>query len=154
MTHDSLCYLYRESGEFDLMADRCVNCRLIARVRASERARVVAEAASLVMTLEPRLSQGFDESDTADLLDRYSVVAALTGRGDWDPNGPSYVERPNGCPCARCNAEAGVTVWWMVVCQECGDKRCPHASDHRQACRDANKERTSASSLNAAGGMP
>ena len=37
MTHDPLCYFYREDGEFDLMADICVNCRLIVKVRADER---------------------------------------------------------------------------------------------------------------------
>ena len=40
MTHDPLCYLYREDGEFNLMADRCVNCRLIAKVRADEQHQV------------------------------------------------------------------------------------------------------------------
>ena len=37
MTHDPLCYLYREDGEYNLIADRCSNCKLIAKVRADER---------------------------------------------------------------------------------------------------------------------
>ena len=43
MTHDPMCYFNRESGEFDFMADRCPRCELIAKVRADERERVVAE---------------------------------------------------------------------------------------------------------------
>ena len=37
MTHDPLCHLSRETGEFNLMADRCYYCKLIAKVRADER---------------------------------------------------------------------------------------------------------------------
>lgn len=33
MTHDPLCHLSRETGEFNLMADRCYYCKLIAKVR-------------------------------------------------------------------------------------------------------------------------
>lgn len=47
MTHDPLCYLYREDGEFNLMADRCVNCRLIAKVRADERDNCWAAVAEI-----------------------------------------------------------------------------------------------------------
>lgn len=42
MTHDPLCYLYREGGDFDLMADICVNCRLIEKVRADQDQRNAA----------------------------------------------------------------------------------------------------------------
>jgi len=45
------------------------------------------------------------------------------------------------CYCHRCLKERdekinGVPFAWcrMVVCPECGDKRCPHAEDHRNAC--------------------
>lgn len=37
MTHDPMCHLARETGEFNLMADRCYHCKLIAKVRADER---------------------------------------------------------------------------------------------------------------------
>jgi hypothetical protein len=39
-----------------------------------------------------------------------------------------------GCRCRHCLEEEGVSIWWMVVCPECGNKRCPHASDHRNKC--------------------
>lgn len=27
----------------------------------------------------------------------------------------------------------------MIVCPSCGNKRCPHVSDHRLACTDSNE---------------
>lgn len=41
---------------------------------------------------------------------------------------------PN-CGCHACNPDA----WWMVVCETCGNKRCPHATDHRHACTNSNE---------------
>lgn len=51
---------------------------------------------------------------------------------EWkqSPNGPCQRE----CPCATCNPDA----WWMVVCDDCGNKRCPHATDHALACTRSN----------------
>lgn len=52
-----------------------------------------------------------------------------------------------GPPCCHKCAE-GVTdkysgiAWtsmWMVLCPECGNKRCPKASDHRLACTNSNE---------------
>jgi len=28
---------------------------------------------------------------------------------------------------------------WFTVCAKCGNKRCPHASDHRNACTGSNE---------------
>ena len=51
------------------------------------------------------------------------------------------------CVCHRCikendlRDEAGVfplSSVRMIVCQECGNKRCPKASDHRLACTGSN----------------
>lgn len=48
---------------------------------------------------------------------------------------------PDTCECLRCLRERGNTVGGlpveatrMIVCPTCGNKRCPHASDHRHAC--------------------
>jgi len=38
------------------------------------------------------------------------------------------------CSCVRCLMDAGVDIWWMVPCGECGNKRCAHADNHRQEC--------------------
>lgn len=29
----------------------------------------------------------------------------------------------------------------MITCETCGNKRCPHATDHRHACTDSNASR-------------
>lgn len=51
------------------------------------------------------------------------------------PNSPA----PTECPCASCLTEAGVSAWWMIVCDECGNKRCPHGTDHRHDCTGSNE---------------
>lgn len=45
------------------------------------------------------------------------------------------VERNPECGCHRCNPDA----WWMIVCETCGNKRCPHATDHDLACTSSNE---------------
>ena len=41
--------------------------------------------------------------------------------------------------CHRCYKEADVMVDKMIVCPECGNKRCPRASDHRLDCTGSNE---------------
>jgi hypothetical protein len=46
------------------------------------------------------------------------------------------VERnPNGCGCHICNPRA----WWFIVCDICGHKRCPHATNHELECTGSNE---------------
>lgn len=49
--------------------------------------------------------------------------------------------RPPEIPDCRCRACRPVTMNDMrfVVCPECGNKRCPHANDHRNACTGSNE---------------
>lgn len=42
---------------------------------------------------------------------------------------------PNGCGCRECNPNAA----WMIVCDVCGNKRCPHATSHTHVCTGSNK---------------
>lgn len=30
-------------------------------------------------------------------------------------------------------------VWLMILCQKCGNKRCPHATNHIHECTDSNE---------------
>lgn len=39
------------------------------------------------------------------------------------------------CPCANCNPAA----WWMILCPNCGNKRCPRASWHEYECTRSNE---------------
>lgn len=61
--------------------------------------------------------------------------------------------KPEGvdCICHRCINENNITVdmgngfiipWsgaYMILCPKCGNKRCPHASDHRLDCTGSNE---------------
>lgn len=54
------------------------------------------------------------------------------------------VEKP-GCYCYNCNKNytaPGETFAYvtgrMIVCPECGNKRCPHATDHSFDCTNSN----------------
>ena len=49
------------------------------------------------------------------------------------------------CRCLRCIRERGDMIGGLpremgefIVCQQCGNKRCPHANDHRHACTSSN----------------
>ncbi len=57
---------------------------------------------------------------------------------------------PKRCECRAClrDRQEGTTiagVWMpaevlrMVVCEQCGNKRCPHANDHRNECTGSNE---------------
>jgi hypothetical protein len=41
------------------------------------------------------------------------------------------------CYCAQCTPQ-NVFNMRMILCETCGNKRCPHATDHRNACTDSN----------------
>ena len=51
------------------------------------------------------------------------------------------------CPCRQClrDRKAEGPGGWpaeltrMIVCATCGNKRCPHATDHRHACTGSNE---------------
>jgi hypothetical protein len=42
---------------------------------------------------------------------------------------------PGSCGCRDCIPDA----WWLVVCPECGNKRCPRADNHNFACTNSNE---------------
>lgn len=51
------------------------------------------------------------------------------------------------CNCRRCIEERDdrnamgfpLTATRFIVCAICGNKRCPHATDHRHVCTDSNE---------------
>jgi hypothetical protein len=61
-----------------------------------------------------------------------------------------YMDKP--CKCRRCQEERqegeslaigdilmNIGFVNMITCKLCGNKRCPHATDHRYACTNSNK---------------
>ncbi|HHT8272112.1 TPA: hypothetical protein ACT2RL_000660 [Citrobacter braakii] len=53
------------------------------------------------------------------------------------------------CSCRTCRPVT-FTDSRFVVCPECGNKRCPHANDHRNACTGSNEPRQAGSAYPAA----
>lgn len=45
---------------------------------------------------------------------------------------------PAACSCATCRPMS-MTDMRMILCAQCGNKRCPHAADHRNACTNSNE---------------
>lgn len=44
------------------------------------------------------------------------------------------------CSCRQCyNQGEGVTIPIMHLCNLCGNKRCPHATDHTLDCTNSNE---------------
>ncbi len=44
-------------------------------------------------------------------------------------------EAMDKCGCRECNPKA----WWMILCPDCGNKRCPKATSHQYACTNSNE---------------
>lgn len=52
----------------------------------------------------------------------------------------------NNCQCASCIDAASDPNDWlsasskqMILCEKCGNKRCSHATNHRNACTNSNE---------------
>ena len=43
------------------------------------------------------------------------------------------------CGCYRCVLERNPLIVQMHVCPDCGNKRCPRATDHREHCTSSNE---------------
>lgn len=59
----------------------------------------------------------------------------IFGNTPDDAFGQTMRANPNGCGCRACNPKAA----WLVTCDNCGNKRCPHATNHEFACTDSNE---------------
>lgn len=61
------------------------------------------------------------------------------------PRHPTAAETaPSQCCCYECNKDRTVHGFpyastHMILCPTCGNKRCPHATDHRHACTGSNE---------------
>lgn len=81
-----------------------------------------------------------------------ALVAWVKDRKPFQPAAPHFREIMNSSTNNfRENAETSTKCWCrtcrpvtisdmrFVVCPECGNKRCPHANDHRHACTGSNE---------------
>lgn len=63
----------------------------------------------------------------------------------FDPLEPKFPDE-NTCQCRTCIQQRSdvvgglpAEVTRMIVCEHCGNKRCPHANDHRNECTNSNE---------------
>lgn len=63
-----------------------------------------------------------------------SVQSAVTVPDKWIP----VSEQKPGCWCRTCRP-VFLNDMRFVVCPDCGNKRCPRANDHRNACTGSNE---------------
>lgn len=80
--------------------------------------RVITEQDPVELALDPQWSQRIAKAG----------IAALTAPSD---------ERSD-CSCQTCRPIT-ITDMRMVLCAICGNKRCPHATDHRNTCTGSNE---------------
>ena len=64
---------------------------------------------------------------------------------EFDPIEPKFRDVET-CQCRACIQKRGDTINGlpvefsrMIVCEHCGNKRCPHANDHRNECTNSNE---------------
>lgn len=48
------------------------------------------------------------------------------------------MSEPDGCGCWMCRELRNEPAMTFIVCADCGNKRCPHANDHRNDCTRSN----------------
>lgn len=48
------------------------------------------------------------------------------------------LDQLNQCWCHQCHHDRGEWVQFMILCPECGCKRCPHATNHEHTCTGSN----------------
>lgn len=41
--------------------------------------------------------------------------------------------------CEKCRTDAGALATYMILCPDCGNKRCPQAINHRNKCTRSNE---------------
>lgn len=83
------------------------------------------------------------------VLDRYCVIAMRPHSTPRMDAADSAVMTAVNCGCRQCtrarDAAAPHVVFFteersrMILCETCGNKRCPHANDHRNACTGSNE---------------
>lgn len=58
---------------------------------------------------------------------------------------PEWIASPTGCGCYACLDVPGLgsirnpADQFMILCEHCGNKRCPHATDHCNECTRSNE---------------
>lgn len=80
------------------------------------------------------MSLSMDKDEFAALRRMIAMLKAEPVNQPYKLNSPEIPD----CWCRTCRP-VSMTDMRFVVCPECGNKRCPHANDHRHACSGSNK---------------
>lgn len=98
---------------------------------------IITTAAACLNWHAARLGAYAPALDDSALAEEANSAAATQTGGDRKPNDATAAD----CECHRCIAEQGLqqdgfplNAVKMILCPQCGDKRCPKASDHRVQC--------------------
>lgn len=76
-----------------------------------------------------------DKTDVEQIAAEILVPQPDPARNQWRRELPPGLPDPSACHCHDCNPAA----WWMILCPECGNKRCPRATHHDHACTGSNE---------------
>lgn len=113
---------------------------------AYENAAKIAEAMPWFVKTSRKHVRGIKGSDVASAI--RAAVSKKTAESGHSPSTPPSVPSDQKCGCVRClDAEwiarpdgfVRPSRQRMVLCQVCGNKRCPHATDHMLACTNSNE---------------
>ncbi|WP_321967065.1 hypothetical protein [Burkholderia cepacia] len=110
------------------VASRAARYELLEVLTKAERASGISAARIRLCGLTPIAIAG-------------DCVTAVTTRGSgdtWPRLVPNDIQAAADCWCETCRP---VTLgdMRMVLCPDCGNKRCPRATDHRNACTNSNE---------------
>ncbi|WP_343482781.1 hypothetical protein [Enterobacter cloacae] len=79
--------------------------------------------------------QGAENAESRGTIQTAPVLDSLPKIAESRCSNPQVIP---DCSCRTCRPVT-MTDMRFVVCPECGNKRCPHANDHRHACTGSNE---------------
>lgn len=144
------CYQPDRTSGYDsfTMSLEDVGITVIDTVELAQLRARTSPTASPVMI--PILLRWLRDAADGELLEKTKMSTALLAAVELIEN--AYVEPPSAtCGCYRCTEEeqdrqiasgADMITALMsrpILCDVCGSKRCPHATDHRLACTGSNE---------------
>lgn len=122
----------------------CRRCAIAERDRLRDAVAELPEMLARHAVVDPAAlsdPEGYDGGDTKQRIERVRQCILTPEPVDIGLREP----QPRNCQCKRCLRERNEQIpdWplemmRMIVCSKCGNKRCPHANDHRHACTGSN----------------
>lgn len=110
-------------------------------------------AEGVVVPLEPTEAMidaglvAYEEPSEDEVTDVIALYRAMLSARPAAPT-QSAAQTGEACRCSRCVNEAvaaeggsgfDTRLMQMFLCTQCGNKRCPHATDHRLSCTNSNE---------------